>query len=230
MLKNQKGNVVFWIVSAILAIALVFILALPGSFNLDPQKNTDDCTTNMKNIWVATNDYMLDTNKDFQGNLNILRTTKKPGSKYFYLNEEKYCPESQGNKVDYIVFGKHVTEDFEGATRHYNGIIIICPNLARFPKHILEKSFYDNVSITKLQNVMANDIDKINTYTKSNGKLKYESLMRYMNYWKNTKHTEFNACINDPEYIALRSELTGESSGTVPGAKTASETEEETTP
>jgi len=42
MLKNQKGNVVFWIVSAILAIALVFILALPGSFNLDPQKNTDD--------------------------------------------------------------------------------------------------------------------------------------------------------------------------------------------
>jgi len=72
---------------------------------------------------------------------------------------------------------------------------------------------------------MANDIDKINTYTKSNGKLKYESLMRYMNYWKNTKHTEFNACVNDPEYIALRSELTGESSGNVPGAQTVSETE-----
>jgi len=38
MLKQEKGNAVFWIVSAILAVALVFILALPGSFNLDPQK------------------------------------------------------------------------------------------------------------------------------------------------------------------------------------------------
>nr|MBP7206105.1 hypothetical protein [Candidatus Cloacimonadota bacterium] len=60
MLKNQRGNVLFWVLSAILAIALIAVLSISGKFNLDPEKNVDDCTTNMKNIWVAANDYVLE--------------------------------------------------------------------------------------------------------------------------------------------------------------------------
>ncbi|HOZ00278.1 MAG TPA: hypothetical protein PLG20_00575 [Candidatus Syntrophosphaera sp.] len=220
MLKNQRGNALFWVISAILAIALIFILALSGSFNLDPEKNVDDCTTNMKNIWVAANDYMLDTQKDFTGDLNVLRKTMRPNGKGAYLSDEKYCPESQGRKDAYLVFGKHATEMFEGELRHYNGIIVLCPNLDKFPKHILEKSFYDNMSITKLQTVMMNDMAKIDAFTKSNSKLKAEYLQKYLDFWKKTPNVDFQACISDPAYQAMRTEVTGE--------KATTETEEET--
>jgi hypothetical protein len=210
MLKNQRGSILFWVISGILAIALILVLAISGSFNLDPQKNMDDCTTNMKNIWVATNDYVLETKQDFNGDLNILRTTRKPTSKAYYLEDEKYCPESQGEKQEYIVFAKHVTELIDGETKHYSGILIFCPNLARFPKHLLDKTFYDNMSTSKLQNVMINDMSKIDLFTKSNGKLKNEYMMKYLDYWKNTKNTDFQACIDDPAYKAMRIEVTGE--------------------
>lgn len=210
MLKNQRGNAIFWVLSAVLAIALILILALSGRYNLDPEKNIDDCTTNMKNIWVAANDYVLDTQQDFEGDLELLRDTSKPGGKSVYLTEEKYCPESQGEKTEYIVFGKHVSEVIDGETKHYSGILVLCPNLGRFAKHMLDKTFYDNMSISKLQNVMINDVAKIDAFTRSNAKLKNEYMLEYLNYWKNSPHNEFSAAIGDPALIDLRIKLTGE--------------------
>ncbi|MBW6513505.1 MAG: hypothetical protein K0B87_01980 [Candidatus Syntrophosphaera sp.] len=210
MLQKQQGNTLFWVVSVILALALIFILALSGRFNLDPEKNVDDCTTNMKNIWVAANDYMLDSQADFSGDLDVLRNSRKPDSKAYYLPEEKYCPESQGSKDAYQVFGKHVTEVMEGETRHYNGILTLCPNLGQFSKHILDKAFYDNMSISKLQNVMINDLGKIDQNTKNNARLKAELMQKYFDYWKNNTLTEFQACMDDPAYKSMRIEVTGE--------------------
>jgi hypothetical protein len=210
MLIQQRGNVVFWVLSVILVVVLAVFLIIPSKFNLDADKNLNDCTTYMKNIWVAANDYVIDTQKDFQGDLNILRTTKKPSGRSFYLEEEKYCPESQGEKTPYIVFGKHVTETLEGQLRHYSGIIILCPNLERFGSHFLDKAFYDNMSTSKLQNVMVNDMTKISEYTKSDSKLKAEYMNIYLNWWKNTKQIDFNACIEDPDYKNMREKVTGE--------------------
>ncbi len=210
MVKNQRGSVLFWVISAILVIALILILYIPGIFNLDPGKNIDDCTTNMKNIWVAANDYVLDTNQDFKGDLNQLRNTKKLDSKSTYLTEQKFCPELQGEKTEYLVFGKHISEVMDGETKHYSGILVFCPNLGRFSKHLLDKTFYDNMSTSMLQNVMINDISKIDAFTKSNAKLKNQYMLKYLDYWKNTPITEFNALLNDPTLIALRIELTGE--------------------
>ncbi len=209
MLNKQRGNTVFWVLSAILAIALIAVLALSGKYNLDPEKNIDDCTTSMKNIWVATADYMTETRTNFDGDLEVLRRTQRPNSKSTYLSEEKYCPESQGRKDAYQVFGKHATEVLDGETRHYVGIIVLCPNLANFSKHMLDKSFYDNMSITKLQTVMMNDMAKIDTYTKSNGKLKAQYMQKYLDYWKNSKSDSFQECISDPAYGALLVEVTG---------------------
>lgn len=210
MIQNQRGNTLFWVLSVILAIALILILALSGKYNLDPEKNVDDCTTNMKNIWVAVNDYMLDNPADFSADLDVLRNTRKPDSKTYYLPEEKYCPESQGKKDEYQVFGKHVTEVIDGETRHYNGILILCPNLGEFSKHVLDKAFYDNMSISKLQNVMINDLSKIEQNAKSNAKLKAELMQKYFDYWKNNNLTDFQACIDDPAYQSMRIEVTGE--------------------
>lgn len=72
MLLNKKGISVYWILSAILFVGLIFILALPHFFNLDTEKNIDDCTNNMKVIWVATSDYLADFETDFGGDLNLL--------------------------------------------------------------------------------------------------------------------------------------------------------------
>ncbi|NLW19731.1 MAG: hypothetical protein GXY81_08605 [Candidatus Cloacimonetes bacterium] len=210
MLKKQSGNAIFWVISALLAIALILVLALPGKYKLDPEKNTDDCTTYMKNIWVAIDNYMQDFQKDFEGDLDVLRNTNNPNGKGTYLSEERFCPELQGEKKEYIAFGKHLTEVVEGETKHYSGIMVLCPNLDKYAKHLLDKNFYDNMSTSKLQNFMVNDLVKIDAFTKSNAKMKNEYMTRYMEYWKNTKHTEFNAAINDPTFVQLRKDLTGE--------------------
>ncbi len=216
MLKNQQGSVLFWVLSAVLAIALIAILALSGMFNLDPEKNTNDCTTNMKNIWVAANDYVLETQQDFTGDLDQLRKASKPGAKQTYLTEEKYCPELQGEKITYQVFGKHLTEVLDGETKHYSGVLVICPNVANFSAHVLDKSFYDNMSTTKLQNVMIADLALIDSYPKSNAKFKEEQMLKYLNYWKNTPHTEFNAATSDLALVQWRQALTVQDPNALP--------------
>ncbi|MFO8145311.1 MAG: hypothetical protein R6T89_06260 [Candidatus Syntrophosphaera sp.] len=210
MLKKQKGSTLFWVISVILAIVVIFLLALSGRYNLDPEKNIDDCTTNMKNIWVAANDYVLDTQQDYEGDLDVLRSTMMKERDSYYLAEEKYCPESQGEKDDYIVFGKYATEVINEETKHYAGIIVLCPNLDRFGRHLLDKNFYDNMSTSKLQNIMINDMAKIDDHTKSNTKLKAEYMHKYLDYWKNTPFTEFQEFLEDPAYQKVRQEVTGE--------------------
>lgn len=186
MLRNQRGISVYTVLSVILFIALIFVLALPNFYNLDKQKNIDDCANNMKAIWVAATDYVRDTGKDFGGDLSVLRSTrKKEDQKKTYLDAITYCPEGQREKKDYIVFGKYVQEILpSGETKQNTGVIVICPELGKYPKHFLSKSFYENMSPTNLQNYMIEDMDQIDQQTKSSGERKMEAMQTYINIWK----------------------------------------------
>jgi len=185
MLRNQNGISVYTVLSIILFIALVFILALPNFFNLDKEKNLEDCINNMKQIWVATTDYMRDTNADFNGDLSLLiKTPKKDDPKNTYLSSNLYCPETSHQKKEYLVYGKYVAEQIGTEIKHNYGIIILCPNLAQYPKHIIEKGFYENMEPTQLQNYMSEDIDYINSETGLNGAKKVELINKYIEIWK----------------------------------------------
>jgi len=185
MLRNQNGISVYTVLSIILFIALVFILALPNFFNLDKEKNLEDCINNMKQIWVATTDYMRDTNADFNGDLSLLiKTPKKDDPKNTYLSSNLYCPETSHQKKEYLVYGKYIAEQIGTEIKHNYGIIILCPNLAQYPKHIIEKGFYENMEPTQLQNYMSEDIDYINSETGLNGAKKVELINKYIEIWK----------------------------------------------
>jgi hypothetical protein len=111
MLRSQNGISVYTVLSVILFVALVFILAVPNFYNLDKEKNIEDCVNNMKQIWVATTDYMKDTNADFSGDLNLLtKTPKATDPKNKYLNSLRFCPETSRQKTEYLVYGKYVAE------------------------------------------------------------------------------------------------------------------------
>ena len=185
MLRNQNGISVYTVLSIILFIALVFILAVPNFFNLDKEKNLEDCINNMKQIWVATTDYMRDTNADFNGDLSLLiKTPKKDDPKNTYLSSNLYCPETSHQKKEYLVYGKYIAEQIGTEIKHNYGIIILCPNLAQYPKHIIEKGFYENMEPTQLQNYMSEDIDYINSETGLNGAKKVELINKYIEIWK----------------------------------------------
>lgn len=185
MLRNQNGISVYTVLSIILFAALIFVLAIPNFYNLDKEQNVEDCINNMKEIWVATTDYLRDTNADFSGDLNVLRTTRKAmDSRSYYLGSASYCPETSRQKHEYIVFGKYVADTIGDEVKHNYGVIVYCPNLHQYPQHFLPKIFYENMEPTQLQNYMIDDLDYINTETGTNGSRKKEMLEKYIEIWK----------------------------------------------
>lgn len=196
MLRNQSGISVYTVLSIILFVALVFILAVPNFYNLDKEKNVEDCINNMKQIWVATTDYMRDNSTDFNGDLSLLtKTSKAQDPKNKYLNSMQYCPETSRQKSEYIVFGKYIAEQVGTEIKHNYGVIILCPNLGKFHKHFLPKAFYENMDPTQLQNYMIEDIDYIDKETGSSGTRKLELMQKYVEIWK-----------TDPNAFAKRKE------------------------
>lgn len=185
MLRNQKGISVYTILSIILFIALVFVLAIPNFYNLDKDQNVEDCINYMKTIWVGTTDYLRDTNRDFDGDLAILKKTRKAtDNKNYYLAGNPYCPETARQKTEYIVYGKYVADKIGEEIKHNFGVIVVCPNLDKYPKHFLPKIFYENMEPTQLQNYMIDDLDYIDKETGSNGSRKKELVLKYIEIWK----------------------------------------------
>jgi len=186
MLRNQKGISVYTVLSIILFIALVFVLAIPNFYNLDKEQNVEDCINNMKTIWVGTTDYLRDNNKDFDGDLNTLKKTRKAtDNKSYYLTGNPYCPETARQKSEYIVYGKYVADKIGEEIKHNYGVIVMCPNLDKYHKHFLPKMFYENMEPTQLQNYMIDDLDYIDKETGSNGSRKQELVLKYIEIWKN---------------------------------------------
>jgi competence protein ComGC len=191
MILNERGFSVYWIISAILLIALVFILALPNFFNLDKAQNEEDCINNMKLIWVAATDYMKDNMTSFEGDLNQLKTSykksesdAKSGRRNPYLEKIFECPENRGSKEQYIVFSKFLVEDMQGTQKLNYGTIVVCPNMVRYPKHFLPKSFYENMEPTEIQNYFIDDLDAIESATGADGQRKLNLVKQYIEIWK----------------------------------------------
>lgn len=186
MLRNQNGISVYTVLSIILFAALIFVLAIPNFYNLDKEQNVEDCINNMKEIWVATTDYVRDTQKDFDGDLESLRKTRKAlDPKSYYLGSASYCPETARQKTDYIVFGKYIADRIGDEVKHNYGVIVYCPNMDKYPKHMIPKAFYENMDPTQLQNYMIDDLDYINEETGNNGPRKKELIEKYIEIWKN---------------------------------------------
>ena len=185
MLRNQHGISVYTVLSIVLFIALIFVLAIPNFYNLDKEQNVEDCINNMKEIWVATTDYLRDTNADFDGDLSVLRSTRKATDNgNYYLGSKSYCPETSRQKDEYIVYGKYVAETIGTDVKHNFGVIVYCPNLDKYAKHFIPKIFYENMEPTQLQNYMIDDLDYIHTETGSNGNKKKEMVEKYVEIWK----------------------------------------------
>jgi len=182
---------------------LVFVLALPSFFNLDKEKNIEDCINNMKTIWVASTDYVRDTRTDFGGDLKLLTTTRKAlDQKNYYMQTIPNCPETR-TKEDYIVFGKYVEDKIGDEIKQNYGVIIVCPNLDKYPKHFIPKAFYENMDPTQLQNYMIDDMDYIDKQTGSNGSRKKELVLQYIEIWKNDA-TAFEMRRTDSNYIKAK--------------------------
>ncbi|MFO7659996.1 MAG: hypothetical protein R6V77_03700 [Candidatus Cloacimonadaceae bacterium] len=195
MCLNERGFSVYTIIIIVLLLALVFILALPSFFNLDKTKNEEDCINNMKLIWVASTDYMKDNLTTFNGDLNLLKTSYKKvpdvmeGSAQSkrtepYLNKIFECPENRGSKEQYIVFSKFLLEDIQGTQKLNYGTIVVCPNLIRYPKHFLPKSFYENMEPTELQNYFIDDLGFIDAASGFDGSYKLNLVKQYIEIWK----------------------------------------------
>jgi competence protein ComGC len=194
MSHNERGFSVYTVISIILFIALVFILALPNFFNLDKTKNEEDCINNMKLIWVAASDYMKDNLTSFNGDLNILLTQYKKSSTALgsgdkkasshYLEKLYECPENRGSKSNYSVFSLFLLENIGGTQKLNYGTIVVCPNLSKYPKHFIQKSFYENMEPTEMQNYFIDDLDAINSATGLDGQRKLELIQKYISIWK----------------------------------------------
>jgi hypothetical protein len=185
MLRNQNGISVYTVLSIILFAALIFVL--------------------------ATTDYLRDTNADFDGDLEILRTTRKAmDNSSYYLGKASYCPETARQKHEYIVYGKYVADAIGDEVKHNFGVIVYCPNLHEYPKHFIPKIFYENMEPTQLQNYMIDDLDYIDSETGSNGNKKKEMLEKYIEIWK-TDPDAFNKRKSDT--TALRAMLFPENFG-----------------
>ncbi len=195
MFQNERGFSVYTLISIILFLALIFILALPNFFNLDKTKNEEDCINNMKLIWVATTDYMKDNLTSFNGDLKILTTNykktpdvisggKKSTSRNRYLEKVYQCPENRKSDAQYIVFGKLITEEVQGTKKATFGTIVVCPNLARYPKHFIPKSFYENMESSELQNYFIDDLDAFSAAAGTDGARKLALIKKYIEIWK----------------------------------------------
>ena len=118
------------------------------------------------------------------GNLTLLNTTpKKNNPKAKYLENVSKCPENTAD-ADYIVFGKFFNETIQGTVKQNFGCIVLCPNLAKFPKHFLPKGFYENMEPTELQNYFVDDLEAINSATGSDGTKKLDYCKKYIEIWK----------------------------------------------
>jgi len=94
-------------------------------------------------------------------------------------------PGEQGSGNNYLVYGKYFEEVIEGTTKYNFGVVILCPNLAKFPKHFIPKAFYENMEASELQNYFIDDLDAFNAAAGADGQRKLEFCQKYINIWKN---------------------------------------------
>ena len=118
MKKLLMGLNFYRIFAFILFLGLIFILALPGKYDLRSREKTEECIANMREVVAATEQYMRDRDYVFSGTVDDLTRTR-------YLKTANIiCPEQ----------GKYAIS-VDPETRK---VTVTCFNVATHPSHTLE--------------------------------------------------------------------------------------------
>lgn len=118
----MKKISIYKIISIIAFLILIFILIIPQKFNVNRKQKTEECLKNMKTIYEAIDNYMIEREEDFIGTTQDLVRTG-------YLKKSYECPE-KGVGDKYFMEGNYSTGE----------ITVKCPNESKFPDHILPES------------------------------------------------------------------------------------------
>ena len=121
----MKNVSIYKIISIIAFIILVFILVIPQKFNVNKKQKTEECIRNMKIIYDAIENYMLEHEEDFTGSTQDLVRTG-------YLKKSYECPEN-GVGDKYFMNGDFTTGE----------IIVLCPHEEKFKDHKLPESLIE---------------------------------------------------------------------------------------
>ncbi|MCD4829754.1 MAG: hypothetical protein K8R90_10040 [Candidatus Cloacimonetes bacterium] len=169
MIRNERGFSIYKVITILSFLVLVFVLALPQFFNLEKKEKTEQCVSNMENIYRAVQQYMFERNEEFnvsrkQDTSDLKRTgflssvlecpEKGPGDNYVIIGRFADSLDVYGDA--YIRFlddegkGKLVTDrewkDMSDDVKKQLIIIeVSCPNFIKypdeFPDHVLPESF-----------------------------------------------------------------------------------------
>ncbi len=127
MRRNEHGISVYTILSILFFAVLIFVLALPMTFDLNKKQKTEECIRNMKEVKKAISAYMIDRNQAFKGSTSDL-------VRYKYLKTSyEECPEGNINDK-YFVSGEGTMVD---GTFEPGKITVKCPNEEQFKDHTL---------------------------------------------------------------------------------------------
>ena len=118
----MKKISIYKIISILAFVILAFILILPQKFNVNRKQKTEECIRNMKAIYEAIEEFMLEREQDFTGTAQDLMRMN-------YLKTTYECPEN-GVGDKYFMEGDYETGE----------IIVKCPHAEKYPDHILPES------------------------------------------------------------------------------------------
>ena len=121
----MKKISIYKIISIIAFIILAFILVLPQKFNVNRKQKTDECVRNMKIIYEAIEEFMMEREQDFTGTAQDLMRMN-------YLKTTYECPEN-GVGDKYFMEGNYTT----------GKITVICPHEVKYPDHKLPESLFE---------------------------------------------------------------------------------------
>ncbi|MBN1948829.1 MAG: hypothetical protein JW784_03725 [Candidatus Cloacimonetes bacterium] len=118
----MKSITIYKIISVVAFLVLVFILIIPQKFNINRKQKAEECVRNMKDIYEAIQNYMLEREEDFTGTTQDLVRTN-------YLKKSYECPEN-GVGDKYFMEGDYET----------GKITVICPHEQKFKDHVLPEN------------------------------------------------------------------------------------------
>ena len=121
----MKKISIYKIISIVAFLILVFILIIPQKFNVNRKQKTEECIKNMKTIYEAIENYMIEREESFVGTTKDLVRTG-------YLKKSYECPE-KGVGDKYFMEGDYTTGE----------ITVKCPNEDKFSDHVLPESVTD---------------------------------------------------------------------------------------
>ena len=119
----MRSITIYKVISIIAATTLIFILVLGQKYSTDPKQETNECIKNMREIYGAIENYMIEREQGFNGSISDLYRTG-------FLKKPSYiCPSGKPDDK-YFLQGDYET----------GKITVICPHAHELPDHVLPES------------------------------------------------------------------------------------------